>query len=101
MKEFTKEEIIKFAEKLLIGLTDEEAEVIFDEFAIINENIEQINKLNLDGIEPAFMPYDLYTATLREDKAEPSSLIDELLSNAKDIEGREIRVPKVVGGNNQ
>lgn len=100
MKEFTKEEIIKFADKLLIGLTDEEAETIYDEFAVINENIEQINKINLDGVEPAFMPYDLYVTSLREDTAEASSTIDELLSNAKDIEGREIRVPKVVGGSN-
>lgn len=100
MKEFTKEEIIKFADKLLIGLTDEEAKTIYDEFAVINENIEQINKINLDGVEPAFMPYDLYVASLREDTAEASSTIDELLSNAKDIEGREIRVPKVVGGSN-
>lgn len=100
MKEFTKEEIIKFADKLLIGLTDEEVKTIYDEFAVINENIEQINKINLDGLEPAFMPYDLYVASLREDNAEASSTIDELLSNAKDIEGREIRVPKVVGGSN-
>ena len=100
MKTFTKDEIIKFADKLLIGLTDEEADALLDEFDVINENINQINNLDLSDVTPAFMSYDFYVATLREDEAKEGSTIDELLSNAKDVDGREIKVPKVVGGEN-
>ena len=57
MKTFTKDEIIKFADKLLIGLTDEEADALLDEFDVINENINQINNLDLSDVTPAFMPY--------------------------------------------
>lgn len=94
---FTKENIIKYADKLLIGLSDKEAETIFEEFSIIDKNIDQINLIpNIENEEPAFMPYDLYVATLREDIPEESTDVDLILSNTKDKLGREIRVPKVV-----
>lgn len=93
----TKENIISFADKLLIGLKDEEASTILEEFDIINENIDQINKIeNLNEVEGAYMPFDLYTATLREDTPEESANIEDILKNAKEVDGREIKVPKVV-----
>lgn len=95
---FTKEEIIDYADKLLIGLYPDEAQIILDEFSVIDKNIDQINEIdNLSDVEPLFMPYDLYRATLREDIAESSSNIEDILSNCKDVDGREIKVPKVVG----
>ena len=94
---FNEEEIIKYADKLLIGLSSEEAKTICDEFDIIDKNIDQINLIeNLKDIEPAFMPFDLYASSLREDIAQKSVDVDDALSNTKDKLGREIRVPKVV-----
>ncbi len=94
---FSKEDIIKYADKLLIGLSDEEANTIYDEFSLIDKNIDQINNIpSLSEVEPQFMPYDLYVATLRDDEAEESVDVDLILSNVKDKEGREVRVPKVV-----
>ena len=94
---FNKEDIIRYADKLLIGLSSLEAETILGEFNLINKNIDQINEIEgLADVEPQFMPYDLYVATLREDKAEEAVDVDLILSNTKDKEGREIRVPKVV-----
>ena len=97
MNSFTEEEIVKYADKLLIGLTKEEAATISEEFAVIDKNIDQINEIsNLKDTSPAFMPYDLYFATLREDIAEESVDVDDILANSKDKLGREIKVPKVV-----
>ncbi len=94
---FNEEEIIKFADKLLIGLSPSEAKMISEEFEIIDKNIDQINDIDgLNEVEPAFMPYDLYVATLREDEAKESASVDDILANTKDKLGREIRVPKVV-----
>lgn len=94
---FTKDDIIKYADKLLIGLSDEEASTILEEFSLIDHNIEQINNINgLKDIEPSFMPFDLYTATLREDIPSESVDVDTILSNTKDKIGREVKVPKVV-----
>ena len=94
---FTKEEIIDYADRLLIGLYPDEAQTILDEFSVIDKNIDQINEIdNLSEVEPLFMPYDLYRATLREDVPEESVNIEDILANCKDVDGREIKVPKVV-----
>ena len=94
---FSEDEIIKYADKLLIGLSSEEAKTIYEEFEYIDKNLAQINDIpELTNITPAFMPYDLYVATLREDEVKESVDVDEALANTKEKEGREIKVPKVV-----
>ncbi len=94
---FNEEEIIKYADKLLIGLSNEEAKMITEEFTSIDQNIDKINEIEgLNEVEPAFMPFDLFAASLREDVACQSIDVDIALSNAKDKIGREIKVPKVV-----
>ena len=95
---FSKEDIIKYADKLLMGLSDEEANTILSEFEVIDNNINQINEIDgLEKIEPSTSPFDLYYSTLREDEASLSIPCEELLSNCKDNVDREVRVPKVVG----
>lgn len=95
---FTEEKIENLANKLLIGLSKEETTMIYEEFDAIDKDIDQINEIDgLDAVEPLFMPYDLYMASLREDEALPSVDIEDILANAKEVDGREIKVPKVVG----
>lgn len=97
MKEFTEEEIIAYADKLLIGLSKEESSSIKEEFKFIDKNIDKINEIpNLSSITPATSPFNLYEGTLREDIAEDSVNIDELLRNTGETDGREVKVPKVV-----
>lgn len=97
MKEFTEEEIISYADKLLIGLSSEESLSIKEEFKFIDKNIDKINEIpNLASIKPATSPFDLYEGTLREDVAEESVDIDDLLRNTGEVDGREVKVPKVV-----
>ena len=53
MKKFTKELVNELADKLLIGLTDEENKQVLDEFDVIDANIELINRIpNIEKIEP-------------------------------------------------
>ena len=49
MSKFTKELIKDYADKLLIGLTEEETETILDEFEVIEANMDLINEI--DGIK--------------------------------------------------
>ena len=95
---FTKEMIKDYADKLLIGLTDEEVNTLLDEFDVIKDNMELIDKIpNLKDVEPLSFPYDMTTDTLRKDVADESLTIDEIIQNCDDtIEGC-IEVPKVVG----
>ena len=97
MSKFTKEMVNDYADKLLIGLTEEENKQVLDEFDIIDKNIDIINKIpNIENVEPMTHCLDRCIYELRDDKVESSVPIEELLQNCDDVKGREIKVPKVV-----
>ena len=98
MSKFTKEMIDDYADKLLIGLTEEEKDMIVSEFDIIDESIQAVTEIpNISSIEPMTHALDDFEFQLREDVAEESIPIDDLLRNSDDEDGAEIVVPKVVG----
>lgn len=98
MNKFTKEMVNDYADKLLIGLTEEENKQVLDEFEIIDESIDLINKIpNIENIEPMTHCLDDFIYELREDISEDSINIEELLQNCDDKTDREVSVPKVVG----
>ena len=97
MSKFTKEMVDDYAEKLLIGLTDEENKMVLDEFEAIDKSIDVINKIpNIAMVAPMTHALDDFTYELREDIAEESIPIEDALKNAGKTDGREIEVPKVV-----
>jgi aspartyl/glutamyl-tRNA(Asn/Gln) amidotransferase C subunit len=97
MAKFTKEMVNEYANKLLIGLTDEENKMVLDEFEVIDRDIDIINSIdNIKDVEPMTHTLDDFNYDLREDIATPSPDIESLLKNSKKIMGREVEVPKVV-----
>lgn len=98
MSKFTKELIDDLANKLLIGLSDDENEMVLNEFDAIDKSIDLINEIDgISDVEPMTHCLDDFVYVLREDVPEESVEIDELLKNCDDTEGREVVVPKVVG----
>lgn len=99
MSKFTKEMVDNYADKLLIGLTPEENKMVLDEFEIIDKNIDLINEIpNISEVEPMTHTLDDFEYELREDVSIESTPIEDLLRNCDVYEGREVVVPKVVGG---
>ena len=97
MAKFTQEQVIDYADKLLIGLTDEEINLVLDEFEDIDTKIDLINKIpNIASVEPMTHCLDDFEYVLREDEVEESVSIDELLQNCESKLDREVCVPKVV-----
>ena len=97
MSKFTKEMVDDYADKLLIGLTEEENKMVLDEFEIIDKNIDVINEIpNIENVEPMSWCLDNFVCELREDVVEDSVPIDELLQNCDLYNDREVEVPKVV-----
>ena len=95
--EFNEQLVDKLASKLLIGLTPEENKMVLDEFKLIEKNMDLINNIkDIKSQEPITHPYDLFTATFREDEAKESESFKDVISNCDDYDGREIRVPKTV-----
>lgn len=98
MSKFTKELIDDLANKLLIGLSDEENEMVLKEFDAIDKSIDLINEIDgISEVEPMTHCLDDFVYVLREDVPEESVEIEGLLKNCDDTEGREVVVPKVVG----
>ena len=100
MKEnkFTSEMIEDYANKLLIGLTKEEIDMVLEEFNTIDETINTINQIEgLDNVEPMTHCLDDFIYELREDREEESIPVEEILQNCDDKTDREVIVPKVVG----
>ena len=97
MNKFTKEMVNDYADKLLIGLTEEENQMVLDEFDIIDKNIDIINNIEgIENVEPMSWCLDDFKYELREDEVEESVDIDLLLQNCDDYRISEVRVPKVV-----
>ena len=99
MSNFTKEKIDYYANALLIGLTDEERDMIQKEFDDIEKSMELINKIDgIKDVKPQSYPFDMEMSDLRSDEVVGEEIpIDTLLRNAGSVDGREVEVPKVVG----
>lgn len=99
MSNFTKEMIDNYADKLLIGLTEEERSNIQEEFDEIEMNMNLINKIsNIKDVEPLSYPFEMILDDLRSDDEIADNLpIEDILRNCDQTEGREVEVPKVVG----
>ena len=95
---FTSEQVDFYADNLLIGLTKEENEMVLNEFEEIDADIKKVSEIeNISSVEPMTHCLDDFVYELREDIAEESVPIDDLLSNCDSYVDTEIKVPKVVG----
>ena len=95
---FTPEKVEKLADLLMIGLTAEEKEMVYEEFESIDANINKINEIdNIKDIEPMTHALDDFEVTLRDDVIEESIPIADLLDNCDDSDDGCVSVPKVVG----
>lgn len=98
MRKFTSEMVDDYAEKVMIGLTKEENQMVLEEFDIIDWDIDKINNIKgIEKVEPMTHCLDDFTYELREDTLEESVPIDDLLQNCDDYKDREVSVPRMVG----
>ena len=98
MNKFTKEMIDDYADKLLIGLTDDENNMVLKEFDVIEKSMEKIaNMPDIEKVEPMTHALDDFSFTLREDVVEESIPVENLLQNCDAIEDDFVSVPKVAG----
>lgn len=98
MSKFTKELVDSYADKLLIGLTSEENEMVLNEFDIIESKMEKIaNMKGISDVEPMVHTLDDFSYELRSDVAKDSLCIEDILANCDNYQDREVEVPKVVG----
>lgn len=94
---FSKDTIKKLANLLLIDLTEEETNMVYNEFEIIDKNINKINEIdNINQVKPMTHPIDNFIVELREDNIEESITKEELLLNSDTNDSECVVIPKVV-----
>lgn len=95
---FTKNMIDDLADKLLIGLTNEENDMVLKEFDEIEANMNLINEIaNIDQVEAMTYPFSLDSTVLREDHQTEELTREDVLRNATNKTDKVVIVPKVVG----
>ena len=95
---FNKEMINSYADKLLIGLSEEETNTLLSEFDVIKDNMEIIAQIeNIKDVKPMHFPVDIKLTSLRSD--DDMENLDTLLAlkNSEDVLEDVVSVPKVVG----
>ncbi|MBI2136208.1 Asp-tRNA(Asn)/Glu-tRNA(Gln) amidotransferase subunit GatC [Candidatus Woesearchaeota archaeon] len=80
--EINKELIKHVAALARLKLTEKELEKFVPELKEIINTFSQLNKVNVDNVEPSFQPVELKNA-LRDDIVEKSFTNEEALSNAE------------------
>ena len=91
-----KEDILKVARLARLELTPEELELFSKDLAKIISYIDQLKKVNTDGIVPR-KRFIKAENMLREDIVKPSLPKEVALANAPDRDEDFFRVPKVLG----
>lgn len=97
MNNFTKEMVDDLANKLLIGLTDEENKMVLDDFNYIEENMNLITKIkDIDSVTPMTHALDDFAYELASDVPTESLSLEEITKNSGDVRDNQIAIPKVV-----
>lgn len=87
----------ELANQLRFDLTDAEANDIKNEFDVLMEQIDLLNKIDTEGVEPMVYPFDEETSFLREDVADHALPVKEVLKNAPKAKNGFFVTQKVVG----
>ena len=86
----------KLANQLMFDLSDEEVNELDKEFDTLLKQIELLDTINTDGVEPMVYPFEAPTVFLREDVVDNVLEQADVLKNVKKERAGHILVPKVV-----
>lgn len=91
------EDLKKYARSLEFDMEDSQYETLKDEFQILFKQMDLIGEIdNIGNYEPMDYPFPLDNSYLREDKVTMNLPTEDVLKNAKDVEGNSVKSPKVV-----
>lgn len=101
MIKVTKQVIEQCAENLLFELSPGQADLIYEEFNTVLAQIDFLKGIKgVDEAEPMTFPYKEHQKLMREDKPSKPVNVEKELSNSHTKLGTQIKLPKVVGNEN-
>lgn len=96
MAKITRDDILKLAQLSKLKLTDEQVEHFTHDIAEIVEYVEQLQKVDVSGLEPTDQVTGLVNAWREDKEIDYEASPDELLKNAPAIEDHQIKVKRVI-----
>lgn len=94
-----KEKLKSYANKLMFDMNDDEYSTLQEEFEIILKQMELIGKIpNISEVIPMTFPFINDEACLRDDEVGDYLTVGEVLENTTHQVNDQVKVPKVVGG---
>lgn len=85
------------ASNIFLDFSEKEWEIVEQEFASFEKEVELLNKIDTDGVEAMDLPFTLNENVLRMDTEGEVLTVEELLENAPDASEDMIRIVRVVG----
>lgn len=96
VKQVSNEKIKQLANQLMFDLNEEEVSEIQHEFSTLLQQMQLLNNIDTEGVEPMVYPFETVTTFLREDQDPVHLTLKEVLQNAPDAQEDYFVVPKVV-----
>lgn len=96
MSKLSREDILKLAKLSRLSLTDEEIEKFGEELSVILHYVEQLQTVNLDGLEPTYQVTGLQDVTRPDEIVDYQASPKDLLKGAPDIEDNQFKVKRMV-----
>ncbi len=99
MQKITRENIQDYALKLMFKMKTQEFDTFEKEFETIIKQMDLIGKIEgIEKVEPMTFPFRNKDAKLRKDEATSTLTTEDAVKNAHETIYDEVKVPKVVGG---
>lgn len=96
MELYSKEYFKKLANQIMFDLSDEEVSELQEEFKTLTKQMELLDEIDTEGVEPMVYPFEEATSYLRDDAVSKQIVQEEALANAPKVMSGQIVVPKVV-----
>lgn len=98
MKKIDKALLIDASTRLMFVMTDQQYDVLINEFDVLLQQMALIGKINgVDGLTPMTFPFSFKSQGLRQDEIGPTLTQQEATRNAHHVREGQIKLPKVVG----
>jgi aspartyl-tRNA(Asn)/glutamyl-tRNA(Gln) amidotransferase subunit C len=97
MAKLTRDDILKLAQLSRLSITDEEVTQFEKEITAILDYVEQLQKVDLEGIEPTYQVTGLKDVTRPDVVKDYGPTPNDLLQNAPATENGQIKVKRMVG----
>lgn len=97
MSKLSREDILKLARLSRLRLTDEEIKQFSEEIGALLEYLEQLQQVDLEGIEPTYQVTGLTDVMRPDDVVDYGPSREDLLKNAPATEDGHFKVKRMVG----